>query len=101
MGDDLQSLGNGDYVLIRQTWDDSSGFPPRLMYVPIVDSLPNGNGNATITGFAWFYMTSASSGGSGLQINGQFVTIQLPTTGTTTTYTPGARGQVVTAELTG
>jgi hypothetical protein len=101
MGLDLQSLGNGSYVVTPQTWDDSAHLPPRLMYVPIVDSLPGGNGNTTITGFAWFYMTSATSGGSGLTINGQFVTLQLPTTGQTSAYVPGAQGQIITAELTG
>jgi Flp pilus assembly protein TadG len=101
MAEDLQSLGNGEYQVIPQLWDDSTGLPPRLMYVPIVDSLPGGNGNATITGFAWFYMTSATSGGSGLTINGQFVTLRLPPTSQTTAYIPGALGQVITAELTG
>jgi Flp pilus assembly protein TadG len=101
MADDLQSLGNGTYQVIPQPWDDSAGFPPRLMYVPIVDSLPSGNGTATITGFAWFYMTSATGGGSGLIINGKFVTLALPPTGQTTAYVPGVTGQVITAELTG
>jgi len=41
------------------------------MYVPIVASLPGGNGSATITRFAWFYVTGTSGGGSRLVINGQ------------------------------
>lgn len=100
MDADLQSLGNGNYQIIHQSWDDANGFPPRLIYVPIVASLPGGNGNATITGFAWFYMTSATGGGSSLTITGQYVTIATPTTGQTTTYTPGAQGQLTTIELT-
>jgi Flp pilus assembly protein TadG len=100
MGLDLQSLGNGEYQVIPQPWDDTAGLPPRLMYVPIVDSLPGGNGDATITGFAWFYMTSATNSGNSLTINGQFVTLQLPPTGSTIAYQPGVKGQVITAELT-
>jgi Putative Flp pilus-assembly TadE/G-like len=102
MGQDLQSQGpGGEYQVIPQSWDDSNGLPPRLMYIPIVHDLPSGNGNATITGFAWFYMTSATGGGSGLTINGQWVTLQLPPTGETTQYHPGAIGQVLTSELVG
>ena len=46
-------------------------------------------------------MTSATGGGSGLTINGRWVTLQLPPTGNTTTYVPGAIGQVLTTELVG
>jgi Flp pilus assembly protein TadG len=98
---DLQNLGNGEYQVIPQPWDDSNNLPPRLMYVPIVQSLPGGNGNATIVSFAWFYMTNAANNGSNLTINGQFVTLQLPPTGPTYKYQPGVQGQVITAELTG
>jgi hypothetical protein len=101
MSQDLQSLGNGLYQVIPQSWTDSNGLPPRLMYIPIVKTLPSGNGNATITGFAWFYMTSATGGGSGLTINGQWVSLQLPPTGNTVAYVPGAIGQVLTSELVG
>jgi hypothetical protein len=101
MGQDLQPLGNGQYQVIPQSWDDSNGLPPRLMYIPIVQNLPSGNGQATIVSFAWFYMTSASGGGSGLTINGQWVTLQLPPTAQTTQYVPGAIGQVLTSELIG
>ena len=87
--------------VIPQAWDDSTGLPPRLMYVPIVNNLPNGNGNATIVSFAWFYMTDAKNNGSSLTIDGQFVTLQLPPTGPTYAYQPGVQGQVITAELTG
>ena len=100
MGSDLQSLGNGAYQVIPQNYD-INGLPPRLLYVPIVKTLPGGNGNATITGFAWFYMTGSSGGGSGLTINGKFVTIELPPTSQTTAYVPGNTGQIITAELTG
>lgn len=101
MVQDLQPLGNGQYQVIQQSWTDASGLPPRLMYIPIVEQLPGGNGNATITGFAWFYMTSSSGGGSGLTIRGQWVTLQLPPTGQTVAYVPGAIGQVLTSELVG
>jgi Flp pilus assembly protein TadG len=101
MSSDLQSLGNGQYKVISQPWDDSNGLPPRLMYVPIVDQLPGGNGNATITGFAWFYATSAPGGGSSLTINGVWVSLERPPTGPTIQYVPGAIGQVLTTKLTG
>jgi Putative Flp pilus-assembly TadE/G-like len=101
MNQDLLPLGNGQYQVIPQPWTDSSGLPPRLMYIPIVKTLPSGNGSTTITGFAWFYMTSATGGGSGLTINGQWISLQLPPTGTTTQYVPGAIGQVLTSELVG
>ena len=100
MSQDLQSIGNGQYQVIPQSWDDTNGLPPRLMYIPIVQSLPGGNGNATIVSFAWFYMTSATGGGSGLTINGQWVSLLLPATGTTTAYKPGVQGQVLAVELT-
>ena len=73
MSQDLQDLGNGQYQVIPQSWTDSNGLPPRLMYIPIVQTLPSGNGPTTIVSFAWFYMTSATGGGSGLTINGQWV----------------------------
>jgi Flp pilus assembly protein TadG len=101
MADDLHDTGNGLYLVTPQSWDDASGLPPRLMYVPIVDSLPGGNGISTVTGFAWFYMTSATSNGNGLTINGRFVTMQMPPAGPTAAYVPGLQGQVTTVELTG
>jgi Flp pilus assembly protein TadG len=97
---DLQATGNGDYQLISQPWDDHNGLPPRLLYVPIVESLPGGNGTTTVTGFSWFYATGAASGGSGLVITGVYTTIELPVTGSTVAYTPGARGQIVAVGLT-
>jgi hypothetical protein len=100
MSSDLQSIGNGQYQVIPQPWDDANSLPPRLMYVPIVASLPGGNGPATITRFAWFYVTGTSGGGSRLVINGQWVSLQLPATGQTTQYIPGMQGQVLTVELT-
>ena len=101
MSQDLQSLGNGQYQVISQPWTDSNGLPPRLMYIPIVDQLPSGNGTSTILSFAWFYMTSATGGGSGLTINGQWVSMSLPATGQTGQYHPGVQGQVLAVELTG
>jgi Putative Flp pilus-assembly TadE/G-like len=101
MSQDLQSLGNDQYRVIPQAWDDSNGLPPRLMYIPIVDQLPAGNGQSTIVSFAWFYMTSATGGGSGLTINGQFIGMQLPANGQTGQYQPGVKGQVLAVELTG
>jgi len=98
---DLQSLGNGQYQIVPQAYDDSNGLPPRLMYIPIVQNLPGGNGDATIVSFAWFYMTSATGGGSGLTINGQWVTVELPATDLVTQYQPGVQGQVLAVELTG
>jgi Flp pilus assembly protein TadG len=97
---DLQDIGNNVYKVIPQSWDDASGLPPRLLYVPIVNTLPSGNGQATITGFAWFYMTHTTGSGKTLQINGQFVSLQLPNTGNTVPYAPGANGQILTTELT-
>src|SRR6476646_6260110 len=90
MSSDLQSICNGQYQVIPQTWDDANGLPPRLMYVPIVASLPGGNGSATIPRFAWFYVSGTTGGGSTLQINGHWVSLQLPDTGSTTQYVPGA-----------
>ena len=101
MSTDLTSLGDGTYQVNPQPYDDSSGLPPRLMFVPIVNTLPGGNGNATITGFAWFYATGATNNGHNLTITGQYVTMELPSTGTTYQYTPGAQGQVTAVELTG
>jgi Flp pilus assembly protein TadG len=100
MGQDLQSIGNGQYQVIPQSWDDASGLPPRLMTVPIVQSLPGGNGNATITGFAWFYVTSATSHGSKLTVNGQWVSLEVPASGQTTPYQPGVQGQILAVQLT-
>jgi Flp pilus assembly protein TadG len=100
MNQDLQSLGSGQYQVISRPWDDSNGLPPRLMSIPIVQSLPGGNGNATITRFAWFYITGATGGGSGLTITGQWVGLQLPASGTSTPYQPGAQGQALAVQLT-
>jgi Flp pilus assembly protein TadG len=101
MSSDLLSIGNGQYTVIPQSWDDSSGLPPRLMLVPIVQSIPGGNGHATIQTFAWFYVTGTTGQGSKLTIVGQWVSLELPATGSTTQYVPGIKGQVLTVELTG
>jgi Flp pilus assembly protein TadG len=100
MSQDLQSLGGGQYQVIPESWDDSTGLPPRLLAVPIVQSLPGGNGNATITGFAWFYVTGATNQGSKLTIDGQWVTMQVPASGQTTPYQPGVPGEILAVELT-
>ena len=59
------------------------------------------NGATTSLSFACFYITNATGGGSGLTINGQWVTLQLPPTGDTVQYQPGVIGQVLTSELVG
>jgi hypothetical protein len=100
MNQDLQTAGSDQYQVIPQSWDDANGLPPRLLFIPIVQSLPGGNGNATITRFAWFYITGATSGGSGLTITGQWVTLQLPASGQSTPYQPGAEGQALAVGLT-
>ena len=71
------------------------------MYVPIVPAIPGGNGQETIQQFAWFYVTGTQGKGSKLTIVGQWVNLELPDTGPTTTYVPGLNGQVLTVELTG
>ncbi|HEU0194291.1 MAG TPA: pilus assembly protein TadG-related protein [Gaiellales bacterium] len=101
MSSDLQSIGNGEYTVIPQSWDDASGLPPRLMAVPIVPSIPGGNGQTTIQSFAWFYVTGTTGQGSKLTIVGQWVSLELPDNGPTTQYVPGVKGQVLTVELTG
>lgn len=58
---DLQPLGNGLYQVISQSWDDTNHLPPRLLFVPIVDTVPGGNGSTTVKQFAWFYATSATA----------------------------------------
>jgi len=101
MSSDLHSIGNGEYTVIPQSWDDAHGLPPRLMLVPIVPAIPGGNGQETIQGFALFYVTGTAGQGSKLTIVGQWVSLELPDTGTTTQYVPGLKGQVLTVELTG
>jgi hypothetical protein len=100
---DLKADGNGEYEIIPQPWDDAQHLPPRLIYVPIVDTFTQGTqGPWTITGFAWFYMTASTGHGSSLTITGQFVSIAAPPTGTTTvTWTPGQTGQVTSVALIG
>jgi Flp pilus assembly protein TadG len=100
MADDLKPIGGNTYQVIPQAWDDAQGLPPRLLYVPIVNQLPSGNGQAIIQQFAWFYVTSATGSGNKLTINGQWVSMALPDSGTTTTYIPGLKGQILTVELT-
>jgi putative Flp pilus-assembly TadE/G-like protein len=102
MSQDLRDIGNGIYQVIPQSYDQN-GLPPRLMYVPIIttDPIPGANGHATIQGFAWFYVTGTSGGGSKLTITGRFVTVEIAGSGQTTTWVPGLPGQVITVELTG
>jgi Flp pilus assembly protein TadG len=101
IGQDLQSLGGGQYQVNPQSWDDSQGLPPRLIYVPIVQSFATGtNANMTILFFAWFYMTSATGSGQGLKINGQYVSMSLPASSTTVDWVPGRVGQVTSVILT-
>jgi Flp pilus assembly protein TadG len=97
---DLQSLGNGFYQVIPQSWDDSNHLPPRLLFVPIVDTIPGGNGSTTVKQFAWFYATSATGGGNTLTINGVYVSMEDPIPGRTIPYVPGTQGQILTSALT-
>jgi Putative Flp pilus-assembly TadE/G-like len=103
MNQDLRNVGNGEYQVIPQTWDDPQHLPPRLIYVPIVDTFTQGTtGPWTITGFAWFYMTGSTGHGSGLTIGGQFVSIAAPpTNGVTVAWVPGQVGQVTSVALIG
>jgi Flp pilus assembly protein TadG len=101
MGQDLQSLGNGQYQLISRSWDDSQSFPPRLIYVPIVQSFSTGtNATMTILQFAWFYITSATGSGQGLKINGQYVSMSLPASSQTIAWQSGVTGQITSVILT-
>lgn len=97
---DLQPLGNGLYQVIPQSWDDTNHLPPRLLFVPIVDTVPGGNGSTTVKQFAWFYATSATGGGNTLTINGVYVSIQDHIPGRPIPYVPGTRGQILTSALT-
>lgn len=100
---DLRNIGNGEYQIIPQTWDDAQHLPPRLIYVPIVDTFSQGtSGPWTITGFAWFYMTGSTGNGSGRTVAGQFVSIAAPpTNGNTVAWVPGQVGQVTSVALIG
>jgi Flp pilus assembly protein TadG len=102
LAQDLRSNGNGQYEVIKQTWDDANGLPPRLIYIPIVDAFSQGtSGPWTITGFAWFYMTGSSGNGSNITIAGQFVSIAAPPSGVpTVAWVPGQVGQVTSVALT-
>jgi Flp pilus assembly protein TadG len=99
---DLQYLGAaGQYQVSPQSWDDTQGLPPRLIYVPIVQSFAQGtNANMTILFFAWFYITGATGSGQGLHINGQYVSLSLPASSTTVDWVPGRVGQVTSVMLT-
>jgi Flp pilus assembly protein TadG len=99
---DLRSIGNGQYEVVHQAWDDAQGLPPRLIYVPIVDQFTQGTtGPWTITGFAWFYMTGSIGHGSGLTIGGQYVSLPGPPTGgTPVAWVSGQTGQVTSVALT-
>jgi Flp pilus assembly protein TadG len=100
---DLQDVGGGAYQVIPQTWDDAQHLPPRLIYVPIVDTFTQGTtGPWYVTGFAWFYMTGSTGHGSSLTIAGQFVSMDGPPMGgTTTSWVPGQVGQVTSVALVG
>jgi Flp pilus assembly protein TadG len=99
---DLNTTGNNQYQVTPQPWDDPHGLPPRLIYVPIVDTFSQGTGGQwTITGFAWFYMTGSTGNGSSRTISGQYVSLAGPPTGgTTTTWVPNQVGQVTSVALT-
>jgi Flp pilus assembly protein TadG len=102
MSQDLQSLGNGQYALVHQSWDDAQGLPPRLIFVPIVQSFATGtNANMTILGFAWFYITSATGSGQTLKINGQYVSMTMTATSKAVSWQPSQTGQITFVSLTG
>ena len=103
MAQDLKSLGNNQYDIITQSWDDAQGLPPRLIFVPIVPAFSTGtNANMTVTGFAWFYITGATGNGQGLKINGKYVSVTIPNRGgTPAAWVPGKVGQVTFVSLTG
>ena len=101
LSQDLQSLGNGQYQLISQSWDDSQGLPPRLIYVPVVQSFSTGtNANMTVLQFAWFYITNATGSGQGLKINGKYVSMSLPASSQTIAWQQGVTGQITSVILT-
>jgi Flp pilus assembly protein TadG len=99
---DLQDVGNGQYQVIPQSWDDAQKLPPRLIYVPIVPSFATGtNANMTVSAFAWFYITGATGSGQGLKINGKYVSLAAPpSSGSTVAWVPGRIGQVTSVALT-
>ncbi|HET6848410.1 MAG TPA: pilus assembly protein TadG-related protein [Gaiellales bacterium] len=102
MSQDLQSLGNGQYTLIHQSWDDAQGLPPRLIFVPIVQNFATGtNANMTILSFAWFYITSATGSGQTLKINGQYVSMTMTATSKAVAWQPSQTGQITFVSLTG
>ena len=101
MAQDLKNLGNGQYEILPQSWDDAQGLPPRLIFVPIVPAFSTGtNANMTVSGFAWFYITGATGNGNGLRINGQYVSVTIPDLGGTPgAWVPGKLGQVTFVSL--
>jgi putative Flp pilus-assembly TadE/G-like protein len=102
MSQDLQSLGNGQYQVVHQAWDDAQGLPPRLIFVPIVQSFASGTqSNMTVLQFAWFYITSATGSGQGLKINGQYVSMSMPATDKAVAWNPAQTGQITFVSLTG
>jgi Flp pilus assembly protein TadG len=103
LAQDLKSIGNNQYEITPQSWDDAQGLPPRLIFVPIVPAFSTGtNANMTVSGFAWFYITGATGNGNGLKINGQYVSVTIPPIGGTPgAWVPGKVGQVTFVSLTG
>jgi Flp pilus assembly protein TadG len=102
MAQDLTSLGNGKYQVIHQSWDDAQGLPPRLIYVPIVQSFASGtNSTMTVLQFAWFYITGATGSGQTLAINGQYVSMSIPASGKSVAWQPTQTGQITFVSLTG
>ncbi len=102
LAQDLQDLGNGQYQVIPQSWDDAQKLPPRMIYVPIVPSFATGtNANMTVSSFAWFYITGATGNGQGLKINGKYVSLAAPPAGgNTVAWVAGRVGQVTSVALT-
>jgi hypothetical protein len=102
MAQDLTSLGNGQYSVVHQSWDDAQGLPPRLIFVPVVQDFAQGtNATMTVLAFAWFYITGTTGNGNGLRINGQYVSMSVPASSKTVAWQSGKVGQITSVSLTG
>jgi Putative Flp pilus-assembly TadE/G-like len=97
---DLTSIGGGQYQVVKQLWDDPHGLPPRLIYVPIVQSFASGTQTTmTVVAFAWFYITGTTGGGQTLHINGQYVSLSMPASSQTVAWQQGVTGQITSVIL--
>src|SRR5262249_8809467 len=102
MSQDLQSLGNGQYQVVHQAWDDAQSLPPRLIFVPIVQSFASGtNATVTVLQFAWFYITGATGNGQGQKNKGKYVPMSMPASDKAVAWQPSQSGQITFVSLTG